>query len=287
MMILRFQPFGRLASASAILCCCFVLVGCGKKSEEPNARSQIVAHVGSETITTQELENEFRSANVPVDKQKDPEIIKHVLGDLATRKYLVQQAIAAKLDREPGVLLDILRARELVLQNAYVTRAAASKSPGTTEVDKLIAENPEKFANRKILNVEQVIFPLGPSARSIVEAARDIKSLDEIERQLTEVRTPHIRQMGTLNSSDLPKDFFAAIEANKDQDVFFIRGGSNGIFFKVKSEDPSPVQGEAAANLARQLIKADAIKAEIGIAAYSANIEARYEGSYAKIMQSN
>jgi hypothetical protein len=36
----------------------------------------------------QELENEFRLANVPVDKQKDPETLKRVMTDLVTRKYL-------------------------------------------------------------------------------------------------------------------------------------------------------------------------------------------------------
>jgi len=33
------------------------------------------------------------------------------------------------------------------------------------------------------------------------------------------------------------------------------------------------------------LMRADAVKAELGIAAYSANLEAKYEGEYAKIMQ--
>jgi hypothetical protein len=32
-------------------------------------------------------------------------------------------------------------------------------------------------------------------------------------------------------------------------------------------------------------MRADAVKAELGIAAYSANIEAKYEGEYTKIMQ--
>ena len=57
------------------------------------------------------------------------------------------------------------------------------------------------------------------------------------------------------------------------------------MFFKVKSEESQPLQGEAAENLARQLMRADALKAEAGMATYSANLEAKYEGEYAKIMQ--
>lgn len=53
----------------------------------------------------------------------------------------------------------------------------------------------------------------------------------------------------------------------------------------MRSEEAHPLEEDAAANLARQLLAADALKAEEGIAAYSANLEAKYEGEYAKIMQ--
>ena len=91
--------------------------------------------------------------------------------------------------------------------------------------------------------------------------------------------------MGALSSGDLPNEFNAQIAAKKPDDVFFVRSGPNGVFFKVVGEEPRPLEGEAAANAARQIMRADAIKAEAGMAAYSANQEAKYEGDYAKIMQ--
>ena len=44
-----------------------MLTGCGKKSGDQAAvaKGQVVAHVGDQVVTTQELENEFRLANVP------------------------------------------------------------------------------------------------------------------------------------------------------------------------------------------------------------------------------
>ena len=274
-------------AAIVVGCCGALLAGCGKKSGEQAAvsKGQVVAHVGDQVVTTQELENEFRWANVPPDKQKDPEIIKQVLRELVARKYLLQQALAAKLDREPGVLLDLLRSREQVLENAFLMRAVASKAPAKADVEKYIANNPSKFANRKLFSVEQVGFPLGPTAQSVIDANKNAKSLDEIDQQLTSAGIPHGRQMGVLNSADLPQDFYNAIEAKKADDVFFIRAGQNGVFFKVKGEETRPLEGEAAANVARQILRADALKAETGIAAYSANLEAKYEGEYAKIMQ--
>ena len=111
---------------------------------------------------------------------------------------------------------------------------------------------------------------------------------DEIDQRLnvTAARIPHARQYGrVLSSGDIPQDFYNSIEAKKADDVFFVRAGPNGVFFKTKGEEARPLEGEAAANLARQLLRADALKAESGIASYSANLEAKYEGEYAKIMQ--
>jgi EpsD family peptidyl-prolyl cis-trans isomerase len=276
----------QLCRAAAIVGCCgIMLAACGKKSDQAAAKGQVVVRVGDQIVTTQELENEFRFANVPPDKQKDPELIKRALGELVTRKYLLQQALAAKLDREPGVLLDLLRSREQVLESAFLTRAVAAKAPGKSDVDKYVANNPSKFANRKLLSVEQIGFPLGPSAQSVIDANKDAKSLDEIDQQLTSAGIPHSRQTGTLSSGEIPQDFYSTIEAKKTDDVFFVRSGPNGVFFKVKGEEARPLEGEAAASLARQLLRADALKAEAGIATFSANLEAKYEGEYAKIMQ--
>lgn len=267
-------------------CLGMMLAGCSKKEgEQPATKGQVVANVGDQVITTQELDNELRWANIPADKQKDPEVIKRVLGELVVRKYLLQQAIASKLDREPGVLLDLLRAREQVLERGFLNRAAAAKTPGKTEVDRYIANNPSKFANRKLLSVEQIAFPLGPASQSVVDTNKNAKSLDEIDQQLTAAGIPHGRQMGVFNTADIPPDLYNEIEAKKADYVLFVRAGANGVFFKVKGEELRPLQGEAAASLARQLLRADALKAEAGIAAFSANLAAKYQGEYAKIMQ--
>jgi EpsD family peptidyl-prolyl cis-trans isomerase len=277
----QLMRFCRLAAV--VGCCGIALAGCGKKSGG-QAGGQVVAHVGEEVVTTQELENEFRWANVPADKQKDPDTVKKVLGELVLRKYLLQQAITSKLDREPSVLLDVLRSREQILANAVLQRIVASKSPGKADVDRYIASNPSRFSGRKLMTVEQIGFPLGPDSQSTIDANKDAKSLDDVDQQLTSAGVNHSRQLSRLDSAEIPKDFFNAMEAKKADDVFFVRAGPNGVFFKIKSEEARPVEGEAAANLARQLLRADAVKAEAGMAAVSANLEAKYEGDYANIM---
>jgi EpsD family peptidyl-prolyl cis-trans isomerase len=272
---------------AVLVLCGGVAAACSKKEQVGTPNSQLVAHVGNDVITTQELDNEIRLAHIPVDKQKDPEVIKRILGELVTRKYLLHQALAAKLDREPNVLLDILRSREQVLATAFVSRAAANKASGITksDVEKYVANNPSKFANRQLIAVEQISFAMGSNAKAIIEATKELKSLDEVDQRLTSMGVAHGRSAGNLNSAEIPDELFKKIEANNQNDIFFVNAGQNGVFFKVKSEESRPLEGDAALNFARQLMRADLYKAEIGMASVSANLEAKYEGVYSKIMR--
>ncbi len=275
-------------SLAATLLCGVALTGCSKGGDNQAAapQGQVVAHVGKEVVTTQELENEFRLGNIPADKQKDPETLKRVLGDLVVRKYLVRQALDSKLDRQPGVLADILRSRELVLANAAISRNVAGKvsAISKSDIDKYIASNPLKFANRQSMAVEQITFPIGPNTQSVLDAVHDAKSLDEIDQKLTAMNIQHSRSMGSLNSAELPENLFNQMQSKKPGDVFFVRAGSNGVFIVVKSEETQPLSGEAAMNFARQALRADLLKSEIGMASVAANLEAKYEGDYAKLM---
>src|SRR5258705_171583 len=150
--------------AAAVLGLCGILsAGCSKKSGEQAAapNSQVIARVGNEVITAPEYENELRLLNIPADKQKEPEVVKRVLNEMVTRKYLLAQAMNAKLDREPNVLLDLLRAREQVLANAFVSRTVSAKLSAISkaDIDKYVANNPLKFANENVMTVEQIAVP--------------------------------------------------------------------------------------------------------------------------------
>ena len=74
------------------------------------------------------------------------------------------------------------------------------------------------------------------------------------------------------------------IMAKQADDIFFIRSGVNGVFFKVTGQETQPLEGEAAINAARQYLRQDIIKSEVGMTSVAANLEAKYEGEYAGIM---
>ena len=92
--------------------------------------------------------------------------------------------------------------------------------------------------------------------------------------------------MGALNSADLPESLLSQMQMKRPDDVFFLRAGPNGIFAVVKSEEARPLSGEAAINFARQSLRADLLKSEIGMASVAANRETKYQDDYAKLLSS-
>src|SRR5215831_2411702 len=94
----RRNAWVRSTFSVALLLCAIALVGCGRK--EQASKGQVVAHIGDQVITTSELDNELRLANVSAEQQKDPAVVRQVLSELVLRKYLVDRALSSKLDRE-------------------------------------------------------------------------------------------------------------------------------------------------------------------------------------------
>jgi EpsD family peptidyl-prolyl cis-trans isomerase len=264
------------------------LFGCSKNSEGTSAasNSQIVARVGDQVVSRQELDTELRWNNVAADGKHDDAVVKRVLGELVARKYLLQKSLDAKLDREPTVLLDILRSREQVLAKAFVMRELSREASAISiaDTEKYIIDHPLKFAKRKILAIEQISFAAGSAGQSLVESMKDSPSLEKVEQRLTELGIAHTRSSATLSTSEIPDELFRSIQDKKPGDVIFVRSGQNGVFLSVKGEKFRPLEGDAAMSLARQLQQQDLARAQASLMNLTAGMEAKYQGDYAKIM---
>ena len=112
------------------------------------------------------------------------------LAEIAARKYVIQEAVAAKMDRQPTVLLDILRAREQVLAGAFVQREMGAKSAGIGkgEIDNFIQAHPNQFASREEFDIDQISFQAPKEMDELVAATKDFKTLGTSGRQTQRTR---------------------------------------------------------------------------------------------------
>ncbi len=275
----------RIAVLACVLPAAMLLSGCGKKQETQAVVGQVIAHVGPDDITQQELDNELRLANVPADKRTDA-IVKGALTRIVERKYLVQQALAAKLDREPTVHLDLLRAREQILAGAFVQRDLSAKMSAVSknEIDSYIQGHPKQFEQRELFQVDQISFPTPKDVEALAAATKDFKTLEQVEAKLNEMHIKFSRGDATLDSATMPPEMLKVLDARKPDDIYFIRSRGGASFFKVTSVDQKPLTGDQADNFARREVRVDIGRKGAEEITKAALADTKFEGDYARIM---
>jgi EpsD family peptidyl-prolyl cis-trans isomerase len=275
----------RIAAIGCTLAAAALLAGCGKKQEAQAVVGQVIAHVGPDDVTQRELDNELRLAGIPADKRTDA-IVKAALARVIERKYLVQQAVAGKLDREPTVLLDILRAREQILAGAFVQRDLSSKMStiSKNEIDSYIQAHPKQFDQREMFQIEQIAFTPPKDLDALTAATKDDKSLDQVAAQLNQMNIKFNRGTATLDGATIPPEMLKALDARKSDDVFFIRSRGSGSFFKVTSVDLKPLTGDQATDFAKREVRAEIARKSAEDVSKAALASAKYEGDYARVM---
>jgi peptidyl-prolyl cis-trans isomerase C len=288
----------RLHTSSAALVLsvtALLLAGCGETKDKPGEKqgaaphlpaSPTVATVGNDEIKAYELANEMRLAGVPMGKDKekpDDQVTKRFMRELVQRKYLVQKAIAEKLDRDPGFLVELQRQREQLLANLYLQRAVADTSLSGSRIEAYQANHPLMFAKRQALAIEQVIFPLTQASKPILEAAKGAKTLEEVAQLLKGRGVSFNRGEGEIGSGDMPPEVFEMMQKKSADNVFFTARGPNGVFFVVKEIKPQPLTGEPATQLAKRMLLNEVAR-EKATEKLPADLAVHYEGDLERIM---
>ncbi len=254
-------------------------------NQDEDLTGQVVAHLGNDVVTAEELHNELRLANIPIERQSDAAVVKPVLSGLVLRKYLVQQARTTKLDRDPSTLFSAQRAYDQLLANAFITRKLAYKSISDLDINEYIETNPLRFKGRVVLTVEQITFTLGALSQSVIDGNTSPQSLEYIDQVLTSLRIPHNRSVGVLAEGEMPDDWREKLRSSKPDSIILLHNGSSGAYLKVLGREAQPLEGEGAISLARQLMNAEAFRKELGIVSIEATREAKFEGKYATLMR--
>ena len=273
----------RLVAAATAFAAATALAGYSKSAE--TVVGKVIAHVGPDEVTQQEVDNELRLAKVPSDK-RDEQTLKAILSQVIARKYMVQQALAAKLDQEPMVSLDLLRSREQVLAGAYAQHGLAAKTSviAKADIDGYIQAHPAQFAKRQLFQIEQVSFPPLKDMDSITAATKDFKSLDQVEAKLNELGVKFNRGKGTLDGATIAPELLKVLLARNPVDIFFVRSNTSATFFKVTSAEEKPLTGEDADKFAKQQLSTDFARKIAQQIMDAALASAKYEGDYVHVM---
>jgi peptidyl-prolyl cis-trans isomerase C len=153
---LRSKSIRRVALTMGAAAALLGLSGCDKKAE-----GQVVAIVNGDEITAQEVNGELGAAAAQGEPNQQMRNV--ALARLVDRRLLADVAREEGLDRSPDFILRQRTMEEgLLVQMMGEKLARDKKQPTAQQIDQMIAENPQAFADRTVFALDQIVFQMPP-----------------------------------------------------------------------------------------------------------------------------
>jgi EpsD family peptidyl-prolyl cis-trans isomerase len=234
-----------------------MLFGCGD-SDTPTG--QVVATVSGDEITRGEL-NAAMSGNVPKDVKAAAQVRNAVLEQLVAQRVISQEAKRENLDKSQDYLLAMRQAEGQILGNLMTRRVLQEvKTPDDAAIDRFMADNPTRFADRVIFETDQLRAP----ANGVdVASLKDAHSLDAIAERLRVPPTQTERRRVSVDSAALPPEATRQLLTLPSGEPFVTKEGGLLSASTILSTQKLPLAGDQARNVAIGLMKQEAGNAAI------------------------
>ena len=263
----------------SLLCGVLVLVttvglsACGSKEKKAG---QALVRVNGEEITVLQVNDELKRAGVKADQQEAA--TKQLLEKLIDRQLIIAEAIRNKIDRSPGVIQAIERAKSQIIAQAYmesiVTKIA---KPSKAEIDEYFQKHPEYFTERKQFDMQQLVIATKDLSNELKLAIDAAKTLDEVAAWLDGHNVRYARGQLSRSTTDLPELMVAKLKEMRKGQLFIVNEGENSMLNSINNIKDNPVTAKDAAPQIEQYLinkkSKEAADAEIKNLRSSAKIE--------------
>lgn len=241
-----------ISSAMMAFTISMALSGCGEKSNEQKA-SQSLVRVNGKEITVHQLNEELSRANVP-QAQKDT-ATKQILNALIDRQLLEQAALQAKVDRDPNVMQAIDRAKSQIIAQYYLQSKAANVGKvDKSEVEDFYKKNPALFAERKLVDMEQLLIDSKHINDEFKSVLGNFKSLQEVSAWLDSKNVQYDRGEVSRSVAELPSQISERLKDARKGQLFVIGMGPRTMLVQMDNVKDSPVNLDEAAPQIDQLL---------------------------------
>lgn len=246
------------------------LTGCEKAAE-----GQVVAVVNGDEITMQELNAELGQMQL-AEGTATQEARNRALDNIVTRHLLANLARDGGIENDPEYILRSQQLNEALLVQMLASKTAQDVGePTQAEIQKFVAGNPQMFADRAILTVDQIRFPT-PARDNYIAALRPAQSMAEVVATLNRLGIRFERGTGQIDTSSVPEEMYRQINRVGSDEPFVIPGPNGVTVSQIVSSRQAPVPADqvnlTAANLLRQTNVAQQLDSEIKAAKAAAEI---------------
>ena len=245
-----------------------LLAGCDKQPE-----GQVVAVVNGDEVTMQELNTELGNAELPEGAAKD-ELRNQALDNIINRRLLAGVAMEQGIDDSPEFIVRRRQLEEaLLVQMLAQQTARPMKQPTSQEVSDFVAKNPQMFANRAILTVDQIRFP-APANQDYVKALEPASTMAEVVTALNRLGIRFERGTTRVDTATMSAEMFNRISSIGSREPFIIPGPAAVSVSYIVSSQPAPLPANQVTPAATSMIQRANLSNELNNMIKAAKTEA-------------
>lgn len=241
-------------SHGAVLLATVAISACGMGGGGDKAPTgQVVATVDGEEITAMELNAELAGVQV-ADPAQRKQVEQAALQRIIARKLLAQQAKEQKVDKTPAFAQQLARSNETLLAAAAQRKMAEGvPEPPRQEAETFISENPQMFAQRRMMVVDQIVT--GTLPEPVLKALQPTTTMEQVEGVFQANGVDFQRTTTILDSLTAPKPLLDTILKLPPGEIF-VFPRANAVFVnQVRDNRVLPFTGDRAVRYATNGLK--------------------------------
>lgn len=231
-----------------------LLFGC-EGSKPGTAGGQVLARVNSQEVSVHQLNRLITDQGGATPAQRND-----LTERLIDRELAVQQALAAKLDRQPDVMLRLEEARRDVLAAAWSERAAGHVSaPAQNDVARYYSDHPGLFAERKLYRLQELAVPSdSPLVDEMAARLQRGERVPELRAWLRAQGARFSDQSIVRSAEQLPIESVEKLRQAQPGGAVAFRSTRALTVYQVQSAEPMPVAWSAAEPVIRAYLATQA-----------------------------
>jgi EpsD family peptidyl-prolyl cis-trans isomerase len=223
-------------SACLLLALAAAVAGC-ERAGAGNAAGQLLARVNGAEISAQQAPT------------------RQALEKVIDRELLVQQAIAAGLERDPQVKQSLESARRQLLAQAWLERSAGAARSAPDEVHAFYAENPALFAERRIYRLRELVLSAPGELADVLRAqAAEARDLEDVAAWLRARNAKFSIATVTQSAEHLPLAYLPQLARMKEGDIAGFAAPPGAAVVQLLHAQEAPLTEQQAAPLIEQFL---------------------------------
>ena len=223
---------------------------------------QVVAVVNGEEVTLQELNAELGGAELGEGASAD-EARNRALNNLINRRLLADVARDEQIASSPEFIIRRRQMEDALLVQMLGQKVARELAePTAAELDKFIADNPQMFANRAVLALDQIRFEK-PARDDYIEQLAATKTMSEVVAVLNRLGIRFQRGNVRVDSASMPAGMFSQVMQVGNREPFVVPGPAVVTVSYLLGSEQAPIAGDQARTVATNALRQRSVASEL------------------------